>query len=51
MNSFIGKKQFLNIFPEKKKEIGAFIKSGKIKFEDPADMIKLTEYCNNLYAR
>jgi len=49
MNSFIGKKQFLKIFPEKKKELGTFIKSGNIKFEDPADMIKLTEYCNKLY--
>ena len=51
MYSFFGKKQFLKIFPEKKREIGAFLKSGKIKFEDPAEMIKLAEYCNKLYSK
>lgn len=51
MNSFIGKKQFLKIFPEKKKELNAFMKTRNIKFEDPADVRKLAEYCNELYAR
>ena len=51
MFSFIGKKQFLKIFPEKKKELGAFMKTGNIKMEEPADVKKLVEYCNELYAR
>jgi hypothetical protein len=51
MYSFIGKKQFLKIFPEKKKELGAFMKTGNIKLEEPADVKKLVEYCNELYAR
>ncbi len=49
MHSFIGKNQFLKIFPEKKKQITAFIKEQNIKIEDPADVKKLVEYCNELY--
>jgi len=51
MYSFIGKKQFLRIFPEKKKELNAFMKTQNISLEEPADVKKLTEYCNELYAR
>ena len=51
MYSFIGKKQFLKIFPEKKKELNAFMKTQNISLEEPADVKKLTEYCNELYAR
>jgi hypothetical protein len=50
MHSFIGKNQFLKIFPEKKKQITAFIKAQNIKTDDPADVMKLVEYCNELYA-
>lgn len=49
MHSFIGKNQFLKIFPEKKKQVTAFIKEQNIKIEDPADVKKLVEYCNKLY--
>jgi hypothetical protein len=47
--SFIAKNQFLKIFPEKKKEIQAFMKSQGIKMEDAADVKKLVVYCNRLY--
>lgn len=50
MHSFIGKKQLLNVFPERKKEIQAFIKAQGIRIENPADVKKLVEYCNRLYS-
>jgi len=50
MYSFLGKKQFIKIFPEYKKEIGSYIKSQGIKMEDRDDLIKLVRYCNTLYA-
>lgn len=50
MHSFLGRKQFIKIFPEHKKEIGSFIKSQGIKMEDRDDLIKLVSYCNTLYA-
>lgn len=49
MHSFLGRKQFIKIFPEHKKEIGTFIKSQAIKMEGRQDLIKLVEYCNGLY--
>ncbi len=49
MHSFLGKKQFIKIFPEHKKEIGSYIKSQGIKMEDRDDLRKLVEYCNELY--
>lgn len=49
MRSFLGRKQFLKIFPEHKKEIGTFIKSYRIKMENREDLIKLVRYCNVLY--
>lgn len=49
MHSFLGRKQFIKIFPEHKKEIGNYIKSQSIKMEDRDDLIKLVKYCNELY--
>lgn len=51
MHSFLGRKQFIKIFPEYKKEIGSYIKSQGIKMEDRDDLIKLVSYCNTLYAK
>ena len=51
MHSFLGRKQFVKIFPEHKKEIGSFIKSQDIKMEDRDDLIKLVSYCNTLYSK
>ncbi len=50
MHSFLGRAQFIKIFPEYKKEIGSYIKSQGIKMEDRDDLIKLVRYCNTLYA-
>jgi hypothetical protein len=51
MHSFLGRKQFINIFPEYKKEIGSYIKSQGIKMEDRDDLIRLVTYCNELYVK
>jgi len=51
MHSFLGKKQFIKIFPEYKKEIGSYIKSQGIKMEDRDDLTKLVKYCNELYVK
>jgi hypothetical protein len=50
MHSFLGRAQFIKIFPEHKKEISNFIKSHDIKMEDRDDLIRLVKYCNELYA-
>jgi hypothetical protein len=51
MHSFLGRKQFIKIFPEYKKEIGSYIKSQGIKMEDRDDLIRLVTYCNELYVK
>ncbi len=51
MHSFLGRTQFVKIFPEHKKEIAGFIKSQNIKMEDRDDLTRLVRYCNDLYAR
>jgi hypothetical protein len=51
MYSFLGRPQFVKIFPEHKKEIGNFIKSHNIRMEDRDDLIRLVRYCNELYAK
>lgn len=51
MFSFLGRAQFIKIFPEHKKEISNFIKSQGIKMEDREDLIRLVKYCNELYAK
>ena len=44
-----GKRRFLKVFPEKKKELEEFIKTNKIKFKNNNNMMKLVQYCNELY--
>ncbi len=51
MHSFLGRAQFVKIFPEHKKEISNFIKSQGLKMEDREDLIRLVTYCNELYAK
>lgn len=51
MHSFLGRNQFIKIFPEYKKEIGSYIKSQGIKMEDRDDLIRLVTYCNELYVK
>ncbi|NLE34999.1 MAG: hypothetical protein GX622_07850 [Bacteroidales bacterium] len=51
MHSFLGRSQFIKIFPEHKKEIANFIKSQNIKMEDRDDLTRLVMYCNELYAK
>ena len=48
MISFLNKRQFLKIFPEKSTEIEAFINQNKIKIENRDDLIRLVNYCNNI---
>jgi hypothetical protein len=51
LHSFLGRKQFIKIFLEYKKEISSYIKSQGIKMEDRDDLIKLVSYCNTLYSK
>jgi len=51
MHSFLGRTQFIKIFPEHKKEIASFIKSQNIKMEDRDDLTRLVRYCNELYSK
>jgi len=51
MHSFLGRAQFVKIFPEHKKEIASFIKSQNIKMEDRDDLARLVRYCNELYVK
>ncbi len=48
MKSFISRKQLLNIFSERKKEIASFFKTNNIRLEERTDLIRLSEYCNEL---
>jgi hypothetical protein len=51
MYSFLGRTQFIKIFPEHRKEISSFIKSQGIKMEDRDDLTRLVIYCNELYSK
>ena len=46
--SYETEKQFLKLFPDKVTEIKEFIKKQKIKFDKPADQVRLFEYLNEL---
>jgi len=48
MFSFITKKQFLKIFPDKSVEIKQYIKKNRIKFYNRDHLIQLINYCNKL---
>jgi hypothetical protein len=48
MYRFLNERQFLKIFPEKADNIRQFIKQNKLRTENPEDLIKLINYCNEL---
>ncbi len=50
MDKFSFKRQFLKIFKDKEKELSKFIEDNNIKvFKDINDIVKLFDYCNELY--
>jgi hypothetical protein len=49
MDKFSGKRQFLKIFKDKEKELAKFIDDNNIKFKEINDIVKLFNYCNELY--
>jgi hypothetical protein len=48
MFSFLNEKQLMNLYPEKAKEIKAFIKGNRIKIENREHLIKLVNFCSSL---
>lgn len=48
MFSFLNKRQFLRIFPEKNDEINKFINQKPLRIENRDDLIKLVNYCNEV---
>jgi hypothetical protein len=48
MYRFLNERQFLKIFPEKADNIKLFIKQNKLRTENPEDLIKLINFCNEL---
>jgi hypothetical protein len=48
MFSFLNKRQLLKIFPDQKDKLEQFIKQNRLKTDDPEDMIKLVDYCNEI---
>jgi len=49
MDKFSSRRQFLKIFKDKEKELSQFIDQNSIKFKDINDIVKLFNYCNELY--
>ena len=49
MSVFETKRQFLKIFPDKENELKKFISKNNIDFKKGEDVIKLINYCNELY--
>ncbi len=49
MSKFSTKRQFLKIFKDKEKELIQFIDNNDIKFKNINDIVKLFNYCNELY--
>jgi hypothetical protein len=49
MEMFDREKKFLKIFPDREKELKAFIKKNKTSFQSRDDIKKLVLYCNELY--
>jgi hypothetical protein len=48
MNSFMNERQFVKYFPGKEALVKKFIKENRIKFNNPANMVKLVQYCNEM---
>ena len=49
MGSFTTRRQFLKIFKDKSKELGAYLDQNNINFKNINDIVKLFNYCNELY--
>jgi len=49
MERFSNKRQFLKIFKDKSKELDQFIGSKHIDFKNLSDLVKLFNYCNEIY--
>ena len=49
MRKFSTKRQFLKIFKDKEKELTQFINDNNIKFKEINDIVKLFNFCNELY--
>ncbi|MEP7255520.1 MAG: hypothetical protein ABI666_07065 [Ferruginibacter sp.] len=49
MDKFSTKRQFLKIFKDKEKELTQFIDHNDIRFKNINDIVKLFNYCNELY--
>jgi hypothetical protein len=50
MEKFSNKRQFLKIFKDKEKELNKFIDANSISFKNLSHIVKLFNYCNELYA-
>lgn len=50
MLNFDNKRQFLNIFPDKKKELDKYIRDNSIDFGSYTSVTGLVEYCNKIYS-
>jgi len=48
MNNFMNERQFLKLFPGKEAELKKYIKDNRIKFDKPANLVKLVQYCNEM---
>jgi hypothetical protein len=48
LQNYSTERQFLKLFPDKAAELKEFIKKQKIKFDKPADQVRLVERCNEL---
>jgi len=48
MKNFDNKRQFLQIFPERGKELKQYLAKTRLDFDDYKAVIKLVEYCNTI---
>ena len=49
MQKFDNKRQFLKMFADKDKELDQFMSRNKVSFENYQSVIKLVQYCNEIY--
>jgi hypothetical protein len=49
MHRFLNERQFLKIFPEKETQIKDFINKHNLKINKPDDLLKLANFCNELF--
>jgi hypothetical protein len=48
MEQFTSEKQFIKLFPEYESELKEFIKKSKIKIKNPADVVRLGKFCDEI---